>query len=351
MNNPLKSIFTKAEPEFVETLLFNSEAERSAFIKAIEEATEKEQGIKVHGVKGILSFVQFAESRHSINLHEGEVAAVYVYPHTEKCPIELETDYGFYTFNLDRIRKEKEIVLQNNKDDIVYVRITIKHDQKNRATLTFKTKPAAAKNIADIVHAYNALRHLLKRFFPFDTLEEVKKEINVLWQLEKYWNRIMELENTLNISFLPSSITNSTTDKENIERLHFLLVKQLAIRESLKDVTATYTATDQGLPFSVGTHIGFAIRDKSSLTVYGTQIDIFTISIFFHAVVDGVEECPENGSYRVKFCGAETQPLYKVMCAYEEEDKLPGIEDFNKLYNEYADAKTFDELMEELYAD
>lgn len=346
MGNPLKGIFSKEEPKFIGTVTFESEAAKTAFLNAIYDANEGEKAMEISGVKDIKSFVEVGKKRYLID--EGEIAVVSIGPHIEHFPFEVNTDYGGYTFELGRIRKETELVVQNSKSEVVYIRMSIPYGQNHPMSFTFKTNPKHADKMETIVLSYNALRHLILRLFQDNITSDIKKVLDSLLQLEAYWKRIVEIEKLLNVSFSPANISDSSTDQGNAEKLYLLLVKQRSIRESLEDVTTTHSGEDIQMKLTLGTHIGFATRSAVLFSVYGEEVTVYVINVFFNAIVNSIDKSEEDNSYRVRYCGTAAEPLYKVVRGYVTEEEMPTIDDFGRAYKELSGAKTFNEIMDEV---
>jgi len=351
MNNTLKDIFTKEKPKYFGTLSFNSEADLNEFMSAISEATENEKMISVPSIKGINHFVQISGKKQLLRKPKGEVTSVFVGPYVEPCPFTVQTDYGPYTFNFKRIKKQEGVVLQNSENAVVHIRMIVKPEDGGGVTYTFKTNPTLAKTITSIGCEYNALRHLIAHLHPPEPTKKVKKVLDALRSLEEYWGRVGELEKVLGVPFEPSNITDSMTDEANMEKLYVLLIKKYALRESLNDITVTYKDSNEPFRHSVGTHIGLTTRDEMTFFIYGVEIKVYASSIYFNAIVDAIEDDIEPASYKVRFCGTETKPLFKVIRGYLREEDVPEKEDFNKLYKEFSDAKTFNQIIDELQSE
>lgn len=347
MANPLKDIFSVDEPEYLLSVEFENE---QAYQNFIEQLNSSEDGFKFDGVKQTTQYIKSGTSKQKLDEHKG-ITHFYVSPKKETVPIEIVSDFGPYTFNFVRIEKPNEIVLKTEDDDIVSFRFSFPKKSET-FNLSYSLNPTKADNIEQIIKKYNAAIHLIKKFRGKKANEYIDNELSLLQNSESYWNRVYEVEKVLEIEFNPSKINDTAKDKGNIEQLYLLLVKKLPICLKLNHFTATAENTDDfdKSLFVKGANIATAYSDSMLFEIYGEKLNIFTMNYIFNSIVESIIENSEARTYKVKYVGTESDPLKRVYLGYKTLNEIPDNEtmDFNETYRRLSNAKTFNELMDDM---
>lgn len=353
MRNPLKDLFSTDEPQYKLNLKMRDAESHAKLWDAINDSTEEERFIELDGIEKIDTYVETPDGKFLVDSSEGEIIEFFIGPSIENLPFDVETDYGKYTFQFERIHKEKQIVVKTKADSPVLLRITHEYNS-SKVNATYKSNPQSADNVEALLKIYNATYHFLRKFFKHETGEEISTLLSTLQNLESYWKRVHEIEKALNIQFAPSEVTDSKEDEGEIEKLYLLIVKNLPIRRNNNEVAFTFNgswdADNKELPnISVGSEMGVVSEGELHYDLYGAVFSIFTVDYFINATVASIENDLENDKYIVRCVGTETRPLYAVQCGYKSESDLPDKDTaFSKDMELIKKSKTFNELMDEM---
>ena len=347
MNNPLREIFNNEDPEYKGKLFFETEAARNEFAQTIGAINNSEEAIEIEGIKKIEHYLESGKSKFQLDTHN-EIIKLFVYPHCEDVPYEVDTGYGKYIFNLKRFKKEKEIVLKNDEKDVVHIRVTIDNISEGKDKMNFhlnyKLNPKNAENIEDIIKSYNAFQELLKAVTKSDFRDN---NLSTLRKFESQWKRVYEIEKKIGINFNPANINDSVEDRNNIEEIYILLINQLPVRINLKDMTSKFTpdSSFKKEDYKIGSEMGLSFTDEARYTVFGETISFVRQNYIFNSVIETMDYNTDINEYTVKYVGTESNPLYSVCVGYLSYDDIPEIIDFNQEYERYSDAKTINEII------
>ena len=350
MGNILRDIFSSDEPQYGGTLKFvNSEAYND-FIKALNTSNDEEKGVEISGIDSMEIFIETNAGKQILN-DFGEIIQLFIAPSTEPAPYEVSTDFGRYTFDFEKLVKKDEIVVKNNTDAIVHIRIVLKL-KEGKVNLTYKTNPNRAETIENIIHSYNAARYLIKSFLkPATSNSEVNKVINFFRKYESFWKRVHEIEKLLDIHFLPKNISDTLEDRMDIEQLYLLLIKKMPIRENLRDISLSIKhkefSFEKGL--KEGDKYGITLNEAYEYKVYGEKLSIFFATFIFNAIIDSIDDNQENREYIIKCVGTDSEPIYKVYEGFKTLDEAEtALNDLNEFNDNLANAKTFNDIMHEM---
>lgn len=350
MGNILKDIFSSEEPQYGGTIKFvNSEAYHD-FLKALSTVNDEEKGVEISGVDSMETFIETNAGKQILN-DFGEIIQLFIALSTEQAPYEVSTDFGRYTFDFERLVKKDEIVLKNNTDAIVHIRVVLKL-KEGKVNITYKTNPHIAETIESIIYSYNATRYLIKSFLkPATSNNEVNKAIGFFREYESFWKRVHELEKLLNIHFLPKNINDSLEDRRDIEQLYLLLIKKMPIRENLRDISLSIKhnefSFEKGL--KEGDKFGITLNEAYEYEVYGEKLSIFFATFIFNAIVDRIDDNQEKREYVIKCVGTDSEPIYKVYEGFKTLDEAEtALNDLNEFNGNLANAKTLNDIMHEM---
>lgn len=346
MGNILKDIFTYEEPQYGVTVKFLNNEAYSNFLNALNKANDEEKMVEVKGVNSVEIFTK-TNSAKQILEEAGEIVNFFIGSSTEPAPYAVSTDYGSYTFEFERLVKKGEIVLKNKIDSIVNFRLTV-NMKENNINIKYRTNPNLASSVENIITSYNAAWRFINDIKGKNSNDEVNDIISFFKELELYWIRVQELEKMLGIHFHPENINNSKEDQNDINKLYLLLVKKMAIRENLKDVS--FTVNNSGLStnedLKKDMKFGMTYIEEYEYKILGEEFSIFFSNMIFNAIVDSIEEYQEKHEYIIKCIGTDSEPLFKVYKGHKTMDEAEiSSDDFNKLYSEYKNTKSFSEIM------
>ncbi len=161
----------------------------------------------------------------------------------------------------------------------------------------------------------------------------------------RYFQRLHDLEVTLNINISP---TKMKTEKDNdflIEKLYLMLVKGEKIRSNnrLNFIKADIFDGELG---EVGQEIMTTYIDKIEYELLGEKITVFLVNSIFNAIISKIEDNKNEGK-KIYFSDTDTKPMYRVYSGFLSEEEAIH-EQYNIRFNiqEYKDAKKIDEHLE-----
>ncbi|TDQ71255.1 hypothetical protein C7391_0361 [Methanimicrococcus blatticola] len=347
MKNPLQEIFNEEEPTYKGTLRFNDTENSKEFQNLLKNLTEDE--VEIKGVKNIETYIETKSGKYLLDITTGNMAKILISLPYDVVSFEIETDYEKYTFNFKRYFTKNRIVLNANVNSFIDIKITAE-EGKEIFQLKCDIKLTNAESVEKIVKSCNAVQYLILRLLK-DNNEERNRVLDLLKEMEAYWSRVNQIEKVLNKSFTPVKINDSLEDQINAEKVYFLLVKNFPIRTNLKNeitITATYNNEFKKEQVKTGSHLATSQVKEETYVVYEEKIKVYKIVCIFNAIINSVEINDEKQECIIKCKGTETKPIYNVSLGFKSEEEIPSNKEFNRIYKEISNAKTFEELMDEL---
>lgn len=333
-------------PVYKGLLKFNSNEDYKNFHQALKTAFDEERSVPINGIDKVETFIETSAGKQMLFEHD-KISSFFIFPNTEDIPYTLKTDYGDYTFNFKRLVKENEIVIKNETNAIMQIRIEFKLHEKT-VNYTYKVQFSFAKDIETIFKTYNATSYLLKKLFK-QTVEG-NKAIDSLKASELYWKHVYELEKFLNLRFIPSEIGDIVEDVNKIEELYILLLKNAPIRRNLNNVKLTIKKDNIDVKeVDKGKEIKIGVIETLDYKIYGASFSIYTFNLFFNSYVDSMLLDQNEAEYIITCNSIDDKPLYRSSLAFKtKEQAQTALKEPSKYESTLLNARPLYTLIQEV---
>ena len=354
MSNKLKDIFSNKMFDLGGKIQFQDINCYKNFLEAIQIVQNEGRKVEVTGASSLTTKVKDGEMEYPF-LERKELTQLIIAPTTEDVPFILNTVYGEKTVIFKRYQTTNEIILETDRNEVVYFKIAFIKNTSN-ITFTYRTQPHLAKTVKDIAENYNTAIALLNKLFIYKDSQDLSDEYALIFNmresilgLESLFKRLYLVEQELELSIQPTQINDTEKDDGELEELYLLLVENKVIRLNAKLNETKST----GMPIESGTHklevgskIDLIFLGESEYTFYGQKNSIHTANCLSNAIIKEVKE-GEDGTIKVLYGDTDNQPMYISYTGFKTIDEAKQeMKTIMEHKEKYIDALTFNEHME-----
>ncbi|MDF2536401.1 MAG: putative abortive phage resistance protein AbiGii toxin [Bacillales bacterium] len=362
MANKLKDTFSSKPFNLNIKLSFFNEKDSNAFGKALDMVSKEGKMVRVDGAASIETNIKHGNKLYPYDIHSDEITNIVVGPSKE----EFELDLGICsndevkTIKLYRWYTEDKIIVETSDDSIVYFKMEF-IKRTNKCNFTFKQQPTNAKNIQEIVNAYDiALLYLDKMFRNADQkccnpdlLNEISKindVKNAISTAKSLYNKFYEIEQEIGLSFDPNDITHNSDFYETVQEIYELIITKKIVRmnRTINDFqNKEMSLSKEEIDIEIGKKVLLTFINQMEYELLNEKVTIYTANALINAIV--TEITMDNDKIQsVKYEGIESDPMFISFSGFktmnEAENEQKNIVDKIK---EYQNAKTVFEYVNE----
>ncbi|MBQ9927332.1 MAG: hypothetical protein IJO65_05100 [Lachnospiraceae bacterium] len=344
MGNKLKDLFTEEPDELTGIIHFANRDSYQKFVDKMDEVYVDGKPARVDGIKSIQFNMNDGDNQYQIE-EQKHIKQVIVYPYQEEINIPIEFRGKQEQFVFHRKILQDKIELVTPVGAIVEVLIVL-DTKKENVRLTYTTYDERAKDIQELIYAYERMFALIDSLYAKDFNNDEKNRMQLYFKESiSYFQRLEELSMSLGICIEPALIKSEKDSQGMIERLYLLCVKKRKIRSndrlnSISEVSVMECEVGQEI---LTTHIY-----KEDYDLFNKKVTIYTVSCMFNAIVSKIEKDKE-GTMKIYFTDSDIKPMYRSYSAHmtlqEAEKEREGLFD---CIDQYRDAKKFLEQFEEI---
>lgn len=349
MKNKLKDIFSNEEVSLGGKIEFKDGKSYEQFIEAIQGVWNEGKTTAVEGIASINTNVKCGNIKYPISTLS-EVSQVIIQPLVEEIPISVNTENGEKTIVFKRYQTTSEVILETEKNKIVYLKIVFKKDKLSN-TFHYSTHLELAKDIKEIVEEYSTTIKFLEKLFNYNSTERTSREYEEICSIrdffkegKQFFEKLYSLEQALGILFKIDDLNNSAVSE--VEELYFLIVekKTLRLNAKLKGDGYTEMIMNEGSSIpEVGSEIVLTFISKVSYNICGQQIAIYTANLLSNAIVKEIQQ-NNGGGLKFSYTDTDNRPMYISMTGFRsEEEARKEMEDIMKKKESYTKALTVNE--------
>lgn len=353
MPNKLKDIFSDKMFDLGGKVRFQDSESYKKFLEALQIVENEGRAVEVEGISSLTTEVRDGEMEYPF-LEQKELTQCIVAPSTEDVPIVLNTEYGEKTVVFKRYHTTNEIILETDKNEIVYFKIVFIKNTSNN-TFTYRTQPRLAKTVKDIVESYNTAIALLDKMFKYEDSQDLSDEYALIYdtresflEVESFFKRLYLVEQELELSFKPAQVNDAENDDGELEELYLLLIEKKVIRlnAKLNATESTVLTMESGThKLKVGNELDITFLGDLEYTIYGQKISVHTANLLSKAIVKEVKK-DKDGAIKILYGDTDSQPMYISYTGFKtiEEARQEG-KTIMEHKEKYTDALTFNEYM------
>lgn len=333
MGNKLKKMIQRQNDGLAFSLDFKNLNDKNAFQKAVQEVYHT--GIPQKTVSPISMEMKKTKGDYQYPYENiSNIMDFMVFPSTEKISFPIVVDGHQSEYFFSRIITDEYIKLTSYDSTIIDVTILFFKDD-NTMKFTYKSTPNKAKNIDDLIEAY-------EKFLSFiEILFQKKDSIDQINDMKQYFNqslvsfkRSKELSEILNIELTPEKLIEVDDSDAFIEKLYLLLVEKRILRQNDK---LNHVETVNVEKMEIGQELFATYIATCYFELFGEKKDIYFVNCFFGAEIKNVEK-KEDG-YIVYFKDSEKRPMYKAYSAYLHKEEAEY--ELNKINTELEQRKKY----------
>lgn len=356
MANKLKDIFSDETIDLGCNVHFRDNESYNSFLEALQIVQNEGRSVEVEGISSLDTKVRDGEYEYPFS-EEKILTHVIVAPSTEDVPMVFNTEIGEKTILFKRYHTTNEIILETDKNDVIYFKIVFIKNSSN-IKFTYKAQHCLAKTIKDIVHTYITALALVNKVFRYDNTQDLSDNDAMIFRMretliefESLFRRLYLIEQELGLSFNPTKINDKENYEEQINELYLLLIEKKVIRLNAK-LNATETTgmvleseTDE---LEVGNKLDITFQRELEYTILEQKISMYSANLLSNAIIKEIKK-DENGIAKVLYGDTDIQPMYISFTGFKNLDEAK--QEMNAIMehkNEYVHALTFSEHMKQI---
>jgi len=348
MKNRLQQVFSHTQPEsYLGQMKFNNTEFSKEFQEKLEKMYKTGDPQKIDGVDSIELNQIINGETYPLDSQQS-IVNVYIAPQKEPVKIEVETQFGKFTWDFYRTVLDEKIIVKTLKKSIVDIKFEFL--KTNIVNFTVKSNPQCASSIIEIIHTYSAVLALFERLFN-ESPSQLSDIISSFQNELKFWQRAHQIEEVLNISFELNLVDAKrlTEDMQEVDGLYLLLVEKLVLRENkgFSSFTVSSLLKKGDVPIAnINDKFALSFNSKDEINIWGVKICIHSICVAFNHIIDSIKE---NKEVTVFLREDESNPRYISFKGFisekeQEEESIKLNENFSQNIKPYENAKTFEEL-------
>lgn len=356
MGNKLKDIFSNKMIDFGGNIQFDTPEAYKNFLEALKIVEAEGKVVEVEGVSSISTRAKSGNCEYPF-FEDDRVDKVYVGPSIDEVPIILQTELGERTLQLNRYHTTNEIIIETDKNAIVYLKLSVKK-KSNQNTFSYRAQPELAKTVEEIIENYSIVEAFLKYLFR-DDVHTLQEEYKMISNIKKYFNdavtyfkRVRKLEETFAVKFNPAKQNEKGNDEQEVEELYALIFAEKAFRYNAKlngpgDAEITMKILDPQLV--IGKKIEMIFSGTAEFDIYGEKVIIYTANLLANAIVKEIKE-EADGKMKVWYDDTDSEPMFISYMGFKTLDEREA--EMDKLIEhkkKYVDAISVEEYLHEKY--
>lgn len=344
MANKLKDLFADEEEKYAEKISFENYDSYKAFGETLKEVMSTGQVKKVNGVKSIQTSLLDGENKYPIKTVEN-VSEVFVGPYHESISFPIEIDGKTDSINLIKMQLEDHLEIRSQNKSVVSMQLLMFEGQ-HKMQFTYNIHLENAVSMEMLIMEYKrTLAFVNVLFIKEKNIPERDEMIDFFEKSIRRFEKLVELENVLNIKILPESIKNEHDTDYLTEKLYLMLVKKKKIRSNDRLNFVEKVQISDG---EVGKEIFAAYINKIDCELYEQKFTIYTVNCIFNAIISKIEE-DDNGERKVYFTDTDVKPMYRAYAGLlSEQEAEKEQKNIMSKIQEYKDAKKINEYWSEL---
>ena len=284
----------------------------------------------------------------------------YMYPHKFPGPFPVTLGYNDYqiTVTVKRVPNNSISIAAFESDcsKAIYIKYFIDLT-KNTMTFSMSINTTIAKTIKDIVSVisiYNAFIEGKGTFnnIPFNISLETDNVKKIDQRTLCFWEKILKIEEVLNVSFVPPHGNIDSDSIYMVEELYQNLINHKPVRDNDKIDSISnnweFSNPDKDLKDLVGKSIVFQFEATENIELFGVKLQLPALVGIFNSVVKDFS-ITEDSKYKITLVDeSEDKERYtSIICFKTEEELLKNkSSDFNKMVDLLHDAKSVQEYLQ-----
>lgn len=344
MGNKLKDLFAEEPDELTGIIHFANRDSFQKFVDKMDEVYVDGKPARVDGIESIQLNMNDGNNQYPIE-EQKNIKHVIVYPYQEEINIPIDFGGKQEQFVFYRKIMQDKIELVTPIGAIVEVSMILDAKKEN-VRLIYTTYDERAKDIQELIYAYERMLALIDSLYTKDINNDEKNRMQLYFKESiAYFRRLEELATALGIYIEPRLIKEEKDREGIIPKLYLLCVKKSKIRSndrlnSISDVSV--------MECEIGQEVLTSQICKEDYELFNTKVTIYTVSCIFNAIVSKIEK-DEEGLMKIYFTDSDIKPMYRVYSGYltlqEAEKESEELFDY---IDQYRDAKKFLEQLEEI---
>ncbi|WP_289460768.1 hypothetical protein [Lactobacillus intestinalis] len=333
MGNKLKGLLNNTEKKKL-NLAFKDKNAVNDFYRAVEKLNETGKPQNVDNILYISQTICTEYEEYIVEEHE-EIHDCKVIPQKE------------LTLSFEKNSKIEYRFLQAG-DLLIYdptniiLRMSIKKE-KDKYHVTYSLHPEKASTLEILINEYTKFLYFIEQIFMY--CGEIVELRQYLKDAIKYYKKLEEVKNKLQITIVPKDINN--LDNELIEKLYWALVKKRIIRENtiLRDITSI----DNQIEPIIGTPFLITYLQEERINILEKEKIIWVFKVHFNEVIKDYKKI--NNKMIIYFEESENSAYCASSYFLDKESANQEMKRFQENINkntsqEYANAKTLFQYVE-----
>ena len=344
MGNKLKDLFTEKPDELTGIIHFANRDSYQKFVDKMDEVYIDGKPARVDGIESIQFNMNDGNNQYQIE-EQKHIKHVIMYPYPEEIniPIEIRGKQEQFVFHRKILQDKIELITPVGA--IVEVSMIL-DTKKENVRLTYTTHDERAKDIQELIYAYERMHALIDSLYTKDINNDEKNRMQLYFKESiAYFHRLEELSTSLGICIEPALIKTEKDSEGIIPRLYLLCVKKSKIRSNDRLNSISEVSV---MECEIGQEVMTSQICKEDYELFNKKVTIYTVSCIFNAIVSKIEKDKE-GTMTIYFTDSDIKPMYRSYSGHLtlQEAEKESEELFNYI-DQYRDAKKFLEQFEEV---
>ncbi len=327
MGNKLKDIFSDNKKTYESQLRFKDNDAYRNFLVALDTVGKDGSTVAVDGIESVSLFLQDHGIKFPLK-QSTNITKFMIGPSkkTVSFPIKWENGEKNYIFTSYPI--DEGTVFETAKTDVVYLRLVFPQDL-NKVSLTYKIHYQNANNVNEIAYELEACINFFKKFrtdtISPNEIDDAKNIRNVILSLKyakELIDRLLSLEEILNVTFEIEKVGNMTNDDQmQIEELYLLLCKKTPLRlnEKFKVNDSTqFEITDVQKEIKIGANIAGVFHREDPRELFGQKFTLYIVETLLNAIIKDYKT--DENTTHIYYGDTDTNPMYISYLAFLNED-------------------------------
>lgn len=313
--NKLNKLFSNEGNRYKISVQFPSNSEMKKFIEAIESVKKNGEEARVNGIENWDACYAEGDSEYPLT-GKNSTADIIISP--VKVPIKVKTEFGESVLEFCTRRLGKETILENNKNNIFYFNLKYSVD-KQTLNFYYKFQPELAETVREVVEECSKAIAFLEMLTPSEDERLSKGDesdffdtVMTFEQFKDYFNRVLLIEEELEISFDLKNIQDEKNDEIIIHIVYILLIEKGIIKShgKLEDAkTSEIQVESKKEELQEGTEVNLTFYDNHIYTVYGNEITLYFSNLLSNAIIKEILP-EENGKITILYGDTDSKPIY-----------------------------------------
>lgn len=273
----------------------------------------------------------------------------YIYPQKFPVPqlITLSCDNIEQQIYIQRVANDSvhERIFESLENELIFFQLKL-NDNSPVYSITIKINLHQIKRIHTLITAMKICNAFTSGKLKIDDklieiADKDKQKNRFEQQTIDYWEKLLKIEQVLNLEFKPNSNEVDFQTANEVEKLYQCLINKVPYKENRKfnTITGNWNVENE-IDNSIGKSIYLTFEGQEGFNLYGQEFDLFYRTYIFNCIFKKIEK-EESGKITLHLDDiSEDKMRYTSTLLFQSEDELDNY-DFEKNIDKFQNARTY----------